>query len=424
MSENLNPEDGDHVNGKEITDMAREIRIAQRILLTDLWNEQQSHCAQIHAEWDDIWEQAVQTVLPSWTEASKKARSVLETVCRLYVQALRNTHTLTKDRLDVRKEAVIALTHELRSLMGTGGNRMGDPETTESDALVSDPNPNPFAYAMSLDEHVCTRGFTAVVAMEDPIAHVRLVDGDGRDVQFTPPCDIYATDQPANLLYSVTDFDNHGVREELLTAAFAEIHSTIHGTRGTSPPFLMTTVWQVGRDFGLPTGSWEYDTTAVVLPLLLAVQRALLTRIFVSSPPVHRTCFTTFMGLMTLQAPSTTFEPALYKSIIRSEVPPMLWVPIPACYTAFLVDIITEHLFGSGLAPIASRRTMRCAPAPPPTQVWSPWLQLYVSPPNTTEFLRGWPERVTVQLRQLDGLCTDGFRKQLIDFKHHLTKAV
>ena len=420
MSENRNPEDGDHANGKAITDMAREIRIAQRILLTDLWDEQQSHCAQIHAEWDDIWEQAIQTVLPSWTESSKKARSVLETVCRLYVQALRNTHTLTHDKLAVRKEAVITLTHELRSLMNGGDNREYKSDAPEVDTQVS----NPFTYAMLLEEHNYTSGCTAVVTMDDPASRVRLIDEGGRDVSFVPPCDIYTTDQPANLLYSVNDFDNHGVREELLTAAFAEIHSPVHGTHSTSPPFLMTTVWQVGRDFGLPTGSWEYDTTAAVLPLLLGVQRTLLTRIFVSSPPVHQTCFTAFMRLMTQQTTSATFEPTLYKSIIRGEASPMLWVPIPACYTAFLVDVITEHLFGSGLAPIASRRTMRCAPAPPPTQAWSAWLQLYVSPPSTTEFLQGWPEHVTLQLSQLNGLCTRGFRERLIDFKYHLTKAV
>ena len=66
-----------------VEEMAKGLHDAQQALLHDLWHEQQAHCERIRAEWDDVWEQTVHAVLPSWTVASRRARSVLETVCRL-----------------------------------------------------------------------------------------------------------------------------------------------------------------------------------------------------------------------------------------------------------------------------------------------------------------------------------------------------
>ena len=94
-----------------LEEMAKGLQDAQRALLLDLWNEQQAHSEQMHAQWDEVWEQAVHAVLPSWSVASRRARAVLETVCRLYAQALRGSHTLAHDTLSVLRDGIVALMH-------------------------------------------------------------------------------------------------------------------------------------------------------------------------------------------------------------------------------------------------------------------------------------------------------------------------
>lgn len=381
-----------------LEEMAKGLQDAQRALLLDLWNEQQAHSEQMHAQWDEVWEQAVHAVLPSWSVASRRARAVLETVCRLYAQALRGSHTLAHDTLSVRRDGIVALMHELRTLMGTHAE---PPPRAPS----REPESNPInAMYRVLDEHALLRECTALVAEDsDP---VRIFDTCGVEVLFIPPCDIYATDQPPNILYSLHDFDAHGVREELLVAAYAEM-ATMRKT------VSMTTVWQIGKNFGVGATT-EHCPNSSGTSLLLEVQRSVLRHIFLASPPSHAACLVD--TLRTAQCLLLVDGRSVHEAVARApQPPPVIWLPLPECYTAFVVDVIIDGLLRAGCAPTApSQRTMPCTSAAPPTQSWPVWLRYYITPPSGAEFVRGWPGHEVRRLRDAGGRCDPAFRRGLL----------
>jgi hypothetical protein len=384
-----------------VEEMAKGLHDAQQALLHDLWHEQQAHCERIRAEWDDVWEQTVHAVLPSWTVASRRARSVLETVCRLYAQALRGSHTLAHDTLTVRRDGIVALMHDLRELLGTEARERALPAP-----IIITPAVPAALFHRVLDEHASLRDCTARVD-GDSNSLVRVFDASGAEVFFVPPCDVYATDQPANILYSLGDFDAHGVREHLLVAAYAEMHIKAHTT------MAMTTVWCIAKAFGVGATA-EHSPHNVTTVLLLDVQRIVLRRVFLSSPPAHAACL-----LHTLKSAQCLLmaddRRSVHEAVARvAQPPPMLWLPIPECYTAFVVDVILDELLRTGRAPDAlSHRTMPCTAVAPPTQAWPIWLRYYVSPPSSADFVRGWPEETVQRLRRSGGHCDTAFRRAL-----------
>lgn len=378
---------------------------AQQSLLRDLWQEQQAHCDRTHAEWDLIWEQAIQGVLPPhWLHTAHRARSVLETVCRLYVQALRGTHTLPMETLATRRDGIVALIHELRAEWRT---ELPHADTTDTPSPPPPP-PQP-RYLIMMQEQPLLRDTTALVLLDDPHAVVHIVGGDGRQLLFIPPCDVHATDQPPDLLFSADEYANYGAREELLIGAFADLH-----TNSSARHDAMTTVWHIGQDFGLAGASERpTDIGNPTVELLLQVQHTLLRRIFLSSPPNHAACL---RNCLHKAGCIRRTHVDLHEALARCAPPsPLWWAPIPTAYTAYVVDLIVDALHRSGQAPaFPSRRTLpSCSPAPP-TQAWPMWLRFQVSPPTTTEFLHGWSKPQLDRLRSVHGCCDPLFRAQVL----------
>lgn len=386
----------------DLVEGTQAVQSAQRQLIQELWHEQRAHCARMHQEWDMVWEQAIQSVLPPvWSKSTRHARSVLETVYRLYAQALRGTETLPRQTLVARRDGIVALMHELQSVLG---GSLPD----QADETQMDPACPTTAYVAVLEEHPWLQGCIAHVLCDDE--PVRLFGADGNELLFSPPCDVHATDQPPDLLFSADEFATHGVvREELLVAAFAHLVSN-----APTPP-RVTTVWHIGQDFGLGGPPNPAVATHPIVAMLLGVQRTLLRRIFLASPPAHATSLRQSLGAaqcLLLSHDNRSIHEIL---AFAPEPSPMLWVPIPTCYTAYTVDLIVEALHLSGCTPQAlSLRTLpACSPAPP-TQVWPMWLRLHVVPPTGADFVKGWPTELQQQLKESAGRCCSALRQRVL----------
>lgn len=338
----------------DITETTNDVHSDYGNLMKDLLLEQLSHIGSTRDLWDSIWCNLIAGCLPS--DLSVGLRDTIERVSLLYATALRCTTRLSRQQLDVRYNCLIARMHEMRKDDNQASHQVIG--TKDKEDLQKAPN-----------SIVCFIQSNDILCNSDWIAspHTQHVKG----LQWRPACSVYGTDHIMNM-ESCTYF----ARSSLLAAAWSMI--LIHPKH--SSDFI--TVSEITESIRTDTKSPFFDDCS------MKIQTELMRWIFIRAKCNHATTFENHMADILCES----FRADIYRSIaIREHA---FFVPIPSVYTAFIVDLLIEHI---GHIPAGIGKYY--APNATPLERWCIFTRYHMAPVTRSELLDNWP---TDQLQKLE----------------------
>ena len=324
-------------------------------------SEQERHCKNVRADWDEIWKAAIRRfVVPDLVancgRAAAEFKCVLEELSVLYVAQLVDMHTLPKYALQEQHTAMAPVP------AGQREKKSGVAATV-----------NPFLNLISL------MGLRVTV----PAAGNAFV---GCKTTWKPPCNVYGTDRMVSSYtadcgqtFLRLQFGAITARQELFLAGFAECMNHLSSGDNKMKTLAATSVHRIAYEFGLRC---DIEFAPNFFPHLVTVQNKFLDCLW-ESTSFHRRTYQQYVSVCT---GSKKYDVV---SLLHPTSPVL--IPIPLAYTAYVIDLLLVELQGVKFPFEIERYHRVFQPYPASCQVYQVWSKYDLPTPSRDMLLRDDP---------------------------------